>query len=156
MCLLNCARVKEHLHDSWNWPRSPFDSSNFIRLSSTLRILGFHSNRMEIRCRFVLKRCVLSLSWIPRSKRHFLSLSTLIVEKFEVSPDGIAMFTKPLWDVINSAPVTRAWQFGNELFNNCCITCIFRIICKKRIFLSKFAENLRTLNGQRSRKLGSM
>ena len=37
----------------------------------------------------------------------FLSLSTLIAEKFEVSPDGIAMFTKPLWDVINSVPVTR-------------------------------------------------
>ena len=37
-------RVKDHLHDSWNRPRSPFDSSNFVRLSSTLRILGFHSN----------------------------------------------------------------------------------------------------------------
>ena len=58
MCLLNCARVKDHLHDSWNWPRSPFDSSNFVRLSSTLRILGFHSNWMEIRCQVVLKRCV--------------------------------------------------------------------------------------------------
>ena len=58
MCLLNCARVKDHLHDSENWPRSPFDRSNFVRLSSTLRILGFHSNWMEISCRVVLKRCV--------------------------------------------------------------------------------------------------
>ena len=58
MCLLDCTRVKDHLHDSWNWPRSPFDSSNFVRLSSTLKILGFHSKWMEIRCRVFLKRCV--------------------------------------------------------------------------------------------------
>ena len=44
MCLLNCARVKDHLHDSENEPRSPFDRSNFVRSFSTLRILGFHSN----------------------------------------------------------------------------------------------------------------
>ena len=25
MCLLNCARVKDHLHDSENWLRSPSD-----------------------------------------------------------------------------------------------------------------------------------
>ena len=71
MCLLNCARVKDHLHDSWNWPRSPFDSSNFVRLSSTLRILGFHSNWMEISCRVVLKcrvnvigRNACALAWL--------------------------------------------------------------------------------------------
>ena len=59
MCLLNCVRVKDHLHDSENWLRSPFDRSNFVLLSSTLRTLGFHSNWMEIRCRVVLKRCVI-------------------------------------------------------------------------------------------------
>ena len=76
MCLLNCARVKDHLHDSWNWPRSPFDSSNFVRLSSTLRILGFHSNWMEIRCRVVLKRWVnvigrnaCALAWLTSRQR---------------------------------------------------------------------------------------
>ena len=83
MCLLNCARVKDHLHDSWNWPRSPLDSSNFVRLSSTLKILGFHSNWMEIRCRVVLKRCVNVIgrtlarlrdlqSWQRRSEGAFL------------------------------------------------------------------------------------
>ena len=58
MCLLNCARVKDHLHDSQNWPRYPFDRSNFVRLFSTLRILSFHCKWMEIRGRVVLKRCV--------------------------------------------------------------------------------------------------
>lgn len=58
MCLLNCARVKDHLHDSENWPRSPFDRSNFVPLPSTLSILGFHSNYMEDGCRIVLKSCV--------------------------------------------------------------------------------------------------
>ena len=43
MCLLNRTRVKDYLHDSENWPRSPFNLSNFVRLSSTLRILDFHS-----------------------------------------------------------------------------------------------------------------
>ena len=32
------ARVKDHLHDSENWPKSPFDRSNFVHLSSTLRM----------------------------------------------------------------------------------------------------------------------
>ena len=57
MCLLNCARVKDHLHDSENWQRSPFVRSNFVRSSSMLKIFGFHSNWMEVRCRVVLKRC---------------------------------------------------------------------------------------------------
>ena len=46
------------LHDSENWPRSPFDRSNFVRLSFTLRILGFHRNWMENICRVVLERCI--------------------------------------------------------------------------------------------------
>ena len=52
MCLLNSARVKDHLHDSENWPRSPFERSKFVRSSSTLRI--------------VLKRCVnvIGRNWI--------------------------------------------------------------------------------------------
>ena len=52
MCLLNRARVKDHLHDSENWPRSPFKRSKFVRSSSTLRI--------------VLKRCVnvIGRNWI--------------------------------------------------------------------------------------------
>ena len=54
------------------------------------------------------------------------------------------MFTKPLWNVINSVPVTRAQQFENGLFNNCFITCIFLIICKKEIFFSKFENTKRT------------
>ena len=39
MCLLNCAHVKDHLHDSENWPRSPFERSKLVRSSSTLRIV---------------------------------------------------------------------------------------------------------------------
>ena len=68
-----CARVKDYLHDSENWARSPFDRSNFVRLSSMLRILGFHSNWMEIRCRVVLKRCInvigrnaCALAWLTK------------------------------------------------------------------------------------------
>ena len=37
MFLLHCAGVKDHLHDSENRPRSPFDSSNFVGR-------GVHSN----------------------------------------------------------------------------------------------------------------
>ena len=73
MCLLNWAGVKDHLHDSKNWPRSPFDRSNFVRLSSKLRVLGFRRNWMEIRCRVVLKRCVnvigrnaCTLAWLTK------------------------------------------------------------------------------------------
>ena len=56
-----CARGKQYLHNSKNWPRSPLDRSNFVCLSSALRILGFHNNRMENTCRIsrvVLKRCI--------------------------------------------------------------------------------------------------
>ena len=56
MCLLNCARVDDHLHNSETRPRSPFDRSNFVCLSSALRISGFHNNWMENRCWVVLKR----------------------------------------------------------------------------------------------------
>ena len=58
MCLLNCASVKDYLYNSENWLRSPFHLSNFVRLSSTSKILGFHSNWMENRFRVVLKRCL--------------------------------------------------------------------------------------------------
>ena len=58
MYLLNCARVDDHLHNSETRPRSPFDRSNFVCLSSALRISGFHNNWMENRCWVVLKRCV--------------------------------------------------------------------------------------------------
>ena len=57
MCLLNCARANDHLHNSETRLRSPFDRSNFVCLSSTLRISGFHNNWMENRCRVALKRC---------------------------------------------------------------------------------------------------
>ena len=39
-------------------PRYPFDRSNFICLSLTLTILGFHNNWMENSSRMVLKRCI--------------------------------------------------------------------------------------------------
>ena len=39
-------------------PRYPFDRSNFICLSHTLTILGFHNNWMENSSRMVLKRCI--------------------------------------------------------------------------------------------------
>ena len=58
MCLLNCALVNDRLHNSETRPRSPFDRSNFVCLSSTLRISGFHNNWMENRCRVVLQLCV--------------------------------------------------------------------------------------------------
>ena len=52
MCLLNCALVNDCLHNSQTRPRSPFDRSNFVCLSSTLRISGFHNNWMENRWRW--------------------------------------------------------------------------------------------------------
>ena len=57
MCLLNCAGANDHLHNSETRLRSPFDRSNFVCLSSTLRISGFHNNWMENRCRVALKGC---------------------------------------------------------------------------------------------------
>ena len=39
-------------------PRYPFDRSNFICLSHTLTILGFHNNWMENSSRMVLTRCI--------------------------------------------------------------------------------------------------
>ena len=41
---LNCARVKDYLHNSENLLRSPLECSNWVFLSFTLRILGFHNN----------------------------------------------------------------------------------------------------------------
>ena len=38
LCLLNCARVKDRLYDSENWPRSPFDRSNVIMQNFPLAI----------------------------------------------------------------------------------------------------------------------
>ena len=65
--------VKDRLHNSENWSRSPFDCSNFVCLSSKLRILGFRNNWMENRCRVVLKRCLkvidrnaCALSWLTK------------------------------------------------------------------------------------------
>ena len=72
-CLLNCALVNDRLHNSETRPRSPFDRSNFVCLSSTLRISGFHNNWMKNRCRVVLKRCVnvigrnaCALAWLTK------------------------------------------------------------------------------------------
>ena len=50
--------MNDRLHNSETRPRSPFDRSNFVCLSYTLRISGFRNNWMENRCRVVLKRCV--------------------------------------------------------------------------------------------------
>ena len=65
--------IKDRLHNSENWSRSPFDCSNFVCLSSKLRILGFRNNWMENRCRVVLKRCLkvidrnaCALSWLTK------------------------------------------------------------------------------------------
>ena len=44
LCLLNCALVNDRLHNTETRPRSPFDRSNFVCLSSTWRISGFHNN----------------------------------------------------------------------------------------------------------------
>ena len=73
MCLLNCAGANDHLHNSKTRPRSPFDRSNFVCLSSALRISGFHNNWMENRYRVVLKRCVnvigrnaCALAWLTK------------------------------------------------------------------------------------------
>ena len=73
MCLLKCVRLKivciilkidQDLH---------LIVSNFVCLSSKLRILGFRNNWMENRCRVVLKRCLkvidrnaCALSWLTK------------------------------------------------------------------------------------------
>ena len=51
----------------------PSDRSNFVCLSSKLRISGFYNSWMENRCRVVLKRCVnvigynaCTLAWLSR------------------------------------------------------------------------------------------
>ena len=50
--------VYDYLHNSETRPRSPFDRSNFVCSSSTLRISDFYNNWMKKRCRVVLKHCV--------------------------------------------------------------------------------------------------
>ena len=95
MCLLNRTRVKDYLHDSENWPRSPFNRSNFVRLSSTLRILGFHSNWKENRCRVVLKRCV-NVIGLNACASH---------EILYTEPDELALFSTylfPSWMMLIS------------------------------------------------------
>ena len=135
MCLLNCARVKDHLHDSENWPRSPFDRSNFVRLSSTLRILGFHSNWMENRCRVVLKRCG---NVIGRNACKFdtkIILMPLWKETIAWTVDiarSLAMLQKNT-QCTRSAHI-EFWMQLNSLFNKCrrTVILIFTKLCHRK------------------------
>ena len=101
MYLLNCARVKDRLHNSENWPRSPFDRPNFVRLSSMLGILGFRNNWMENRCRVVLKRCVnmigrnvCALAWLKKKRWSEGALSIIYVKISAYEPRTMCRISK--------------------------------------------------------------
>ena len=94
MCLLNCASVKDYLYNSENWLRSPFHLSNFVRLSSTSKILGFHSNWMENRFRVVLKKLLKrNRSWCLRDLQSKKSWSKGAFSMIYVEISDYELFT---------------------------------------------------------------
>ena len=107
MCLLNCASVKDYLYNSENWLRSPFHLSNFVRLSSTSKILGFHSNWMENRFRVVLKRC---LNVIGRD-----ACATYKVKKADRKAPSRWFMLK--YQIMNYA-VWRGWKLKNKIWHS--------------------------------------
>ena len=48
MCLLNRARVKDYLHDSENWPRSPFNRYALGVISTKNKCHNFANARTRI------------------------------------------------------------------------------------------------------------
>ena len=123
--------IKDRLHNSENWSRSPFDCSNFVCLSSKLRILGFRNNWMENRCRVVLKRCLkvidrnaCALSW--------LTMLTKVIGRHELRTVMILQTPTTICEK-KLRKKTLFWHFlvSKRMSSLCSFICFsFNVLCR--------------------------